>query len=314
MSKHMTRTVVAAGYGGPEVLAVQDIELPDPGPGQVLVDVRAAGTNPIDYKLYSGEMGRDPGNLPMPLGMEAAGVIAAVAPGVVGYTGPLTVGDEVIVTNIRGGYAERVIADASDVGHKPANLSFEEAAGLLLVAGTAWHLLTRTAVGTGDTVLIHGASGGVGLMAVQLAVARGAQVIATASPARHDHLRKYGAEPVAYGEGLADRVRAIGPVDAALDLVGTDEALDTSVELVADRGRIATIAGFGRAAELGILALTGADGGQEIRDASRPEVIALAAAGKLEVTVDRVFPLAEAPEAHRYLQTGHARGKVVLVP
>jgi NADPH:quinone reductase-like Zn-dependent oxidoreductase len=182
------------------------------------------------------------------------------------------------------------------------------------VAGTAWHLLTKTAVGTGDTVLIHGASGGVGLMAVQLAVARGAKVIATASPARHDQLRGYGAEPVAYGAGLADRVRAIGTVDAALDLVGTDEALDTSVELVADRGRIATIAGFARAGELGIAVLTGADGGQEIRDASRADVIALAADGKLEVTVDKTLPLEEAPEAHRYLQTGHARGKVVLVP
>jgi NADPH:quinone reductase-like Zn-dependent oxidoreductase len=139
-------------------------------------------------------------------------------------------------------------------------------------------------------------------------------VIATASPARHDQLRSYGAEPVAYGAGLADRVRALGKVDAALDLVGSDEALDTSVELVADRDRIATIAGFGRAAELGIAALTGADGGQAIRDAARPDLIALAADGKLEVTVDKVFPLNEAAEAHRYLQTGHARGKVVLVP
>jgi NADPH:quinone reductase-like Zn-dependent oxidoreductase len=314
MSTPTTRAVVAAGYGGPEVLALQEIELPEPGPGQVLVDVRAAGANPIDYKLYSGEMGRDPASLPMPVGLEAAGVVAAVEPGTDGYTGPLTVGDEVIVTNTRGGYADRIVVDASDVGHKPADLSFEAAAGLLLAGGTAWHLLTNTAVGTGDTVLIHGASGGVGLFAVQLAVARGAKVIATASPARHDDLRGYGAEPVAYGAGLADRVRAIGPVDAALDLVGTDEALDTSVELVADRGRIATIAGFGRAAELGIAALTGADGGQEIRDGSRAEIIELAAAGKLKVTVDRVFPLAEAPEAHRYLQTGHARGKVVLVP
>lgn len=310
----MTRTVVAEGYGGPEVLALQDIELPAPGQGQVLVDVRAAGTNPIDYKLYSGEMGRDPAKLPMPVGMEVAGVVAAVTPGATGYTGALTVGDEVIVTNISDGYSEQVIAEAFDVGHKPTTLSFEEAAGLLLVGGTAWHLLTNTRVGTGDTVLIHGASGGVGLMAVQLAVARGAKVIATASPARHDQLREYGAEPVAYGDGLADRVRATGPVDAALDLVGTDEALDTSVELVADRGRIATIAGFARAGELGIAVLTGADGGQAIRDASRVELIKLATDGKLEVTVDRAFPLDEAPEAHRYLQTGHARGKVVLVP
>jgi NADPH:quinone reductase-like Zn-dependent oxidoreductase len=310
----MTRTVVAERYGGPEVLALQDIQLPAPSQGQVLVDVMAAGTNPIDYKLYSGEMGRDPAKLPMPVGMEVAGVVAAITPGAAGYTGPLTVGDEVIVTNISAGYADQVLATAADVGHKPASLSFEQAAGLLLVGGTAWHLLTKTRVGTGDTVLIHGASGGVGLMAVQLAVARGAKVIATASPARHDQLRGYGAEPVAYGDGLADRVRAIGPVDAALDLVGTDEALDTSVELVADRGRIATIAGFARAGELGIAALTGADGGQAIRDAARVELIGLAAAGALDVTVDRAFALDEAAEAHRYLQTGHAHGKVVVVP
>jgi NADPH:quinone reductase-like Zn-dependent oxidoreductase len=310
----MTRTVVARSYGGPEVLALQDIELPEPGVGQVLVDVRAAGTNPIDYKLYSGDMGRDPDALPMPVGMEVSGVVVAAAPGATGYTGALTTGDEVIVTGITSGYADQVLAASSDVGHKPASLSFEEAAGLLLAGGTAWHLLTKTGVGMNDTVLIHGASGGVGLMAVQLVTARGARVIATASPARHDELRRYGAAPVAYGEGLADRVRAIGTVDAALDLVGTDEALDVSVELVADRTRIATIAGFGRAAELGIAALSGADGGREIRDASRVELIKLAAAGRLEVTVDKVFPLSESADAHRYLQTGHAHGKVVLVP
>lgn len=310
----MTRTVVAREYGGPEVLAIQDIELPAPGDDQVLVDVCAAGANPVDYKLYSGGMGDDPAALPMPMGMEVAGVVAAAGSGVRGYTGALAVGDEVIATNVRGGYAEQVLVAGSDVGHKPANVSFEQAAGLILVGGTAWHLLTKTDVGTGETVLIHGASGGVGLMAVQLAVARGARVIGTASIARHDQLREYGAHPVAYGPGLADRVRAIAAVDAALDLVGTDEALDTSVELVADRGRIATIAGFGRAGELGIAVLTGADGGQAIRDAARPELIKLAAEGRLEVTVDRVFALAEAAEAHRYLQTGHARGKVVLVP
>ena len=308
------KTVAAVGYGGPEVLAVQDIVLPDPAEDQVLIDVKAAGTNPVDYKLYSGYMGRDPDNLPMPLGMEVSGVITAVAPEMSGYTGPLNVGDEVIATGVTAGYSEQVIVDAADVGHKPASLSFEQAAGLLLAGGTAWHLLTVTRVGEGDTVLIHGAGGGVGLLAVQLAVARGAKVIGTASPARHDQLRGYGATPVAYGDGLADRVRAIGPVDAALDLVGTDEALDTSVELVADRSRIATIIGFARAPELGVAALSGADGGDEIRAAARPELLKLAADGRLEVTVDRTFPLDEAAEAHRYLQTGHAHGKVVLLP
>ena len=310
----MTKTVVAERYGGPEVLAVHDVELPPPGDGQVLVAVRAAGTNPVDYKLYSGQMGADPNALPMPVGMEASGVVIEAPARAEGYTGPLQAGDEVIVTNIRNAYSERVIAAAAEIGHKPANLTFEEAAGLLLAAETAWHLLTNTNVGTGDTVLIHGAAGGVGQMAVQLAVARGARVIATASPARHEQLRRLGAEPVEYGPGLADRVRAIGVPDAALDLVGTDEALDTSVELVADRTRIATIAGFARAGELGIAALTGADGGQAVRDAARPDLIRLAAAGQLTVTVDKVFPLADAADAHRYLQTGHAHGKVVLVP
>lgn len=310
----MTKSVVAERYGGPEVLAVHDVEVPPPDDGQVLVAVRAAGTNPVDYKLYSGQMGDDPTALPMPVGMEAAGVLIEVPARAHGYTGPLQAGDEVIVTNISNAYSERVIAPAAEIGHKPANLTFEEAAGLLLVGGTAWHLLTKTNVGTGDTVLIHGAAGGVGQMAVQLAAARGARVIATASPARHEHLRSLGAEPVQYGPGLAERVRGIGPVDAALDLVGTDEALDTSVELVADRGRIATIAGFARAGELGIAVLTGAGDGQAIRDAARPELLKLAAAGQLKVTVDKVFPLADAADAHRYLQTGHANGKVVLVP
>ena len=255
-----------------------------------------------------------PNALPMPVGMEAAGVVIEAPARAHGYTGPLQAGDEVIVTNISNAYSEHVIAPAAEVGHKPANLTFEEAAGLLLVGETAWHLLTKTNVGTGDTVLIHGAAGGVGQMAVQLAVARGARVIATASPARHEQLRRLGAEPVEYGPGLVDRVSAIGVPDAALDLVGTDEALDTSVELVADRGRIATIAGFARAGELGIAALTGADGGQAIRDGARPELIKLAAAGQLKVTVDKVFPLADAADAHRYLQAGHANGKVVLVP
>ena len=127
----MTRTVVAEGYGGPEVLALQDIELPDPGQGQVLVDVRAAGTNPIDYKLYSGEMGHDPGaSCRMPIGLggwQASSPRSRPAP--TGYTGPLTVGDEVIVTNINGGYAEQVVANAADVGHKPADAELRASGG-----------------------------------------------------------------------------------------------------------------------------------------------------------------------------------------
>lgn len=310
---NMTQAIVATSYGGADVLEFRDITTPGPGPGQVLINVKAAGVNPIDWKLYSGAFGTDPDKLPMRLGLEISGTIAAVGAGVDG----LVPGDHVIAAGQIGGYASRVIATADQVFKKPASLSFDEAAGFLLTGQTAVHLLEATNVAEGDTVLIHGAAGGVGLLATQLAKARGATVIATASAARHDQLRGYGALPVEYGPGLEERVSAIGPVDAALDLVGTDEAADVSLALVADKGRIATIAGFGRAASDGFKALgggPGADPGTEIRLAARPELIRLAGNGELKVTVDRTYPLSEARQAHEYGQTGHARGKIILLP
>ncbi|MBE5468882.1 alcohol dehydrogenase catalytic domain-containing protein [Mycobacteroides abscessus] len=310
---NMTQAIVATSYGGADVLEFRDITTPGPGPGQVLINVKAAGVNPIDWKLYSGAFGTDPDKLPMRLGLEISGTIAAVGAGVDG----LVPGDDVIAAGQIGGYATRVIAAADQVFKKPASLSFDEAAGFLLTGQTAVHLLEATNVTEGDTVLIHGAAGGVGLLATQLAKARGATVIATASAARHDQLRGYGALPVEYGPGLQERVSAIGPVDAALDLVGTDEAADVSLALVADKGRIATIAGFGRAASDGFKALgggPGADPGIEIRLAARPELIRLAGNGELKVTVDRTYPLREARQAHEYGQTGHARGKIILLP
>ncbi|CPV52543.1 NADP-dependent oxidoreductase [Mycobacteroides abscessus] len=310
---NMTQAIVATSYGGADVLEFRDITTPGPGPGQVLINVKAAGVNPIDWKLYSGAFGTDPDKLPMRLGLEISGTIAAVGAGVDG----LVPGDDVIAAGQIGGYATRVIVAADQVFKKPASLSFDEAAGFLLTGQTAVHLLEATNVTEGDTVLIHGAAGGVGLLATQLAKARGATVIATASAARHDQLRGYGALPVEYGPGLQERVSAIGPVDAALDLVGTDEAADVSLALVADKGRIATIAGFGRAASDGFKALgggPGADPGTEIRLAARPELIRLAGNGELKVTVDRTYPLSEARQAHEYGQTGHARGKIILLP
>lgn len=310
---NMTQAIVATSYGGADVLEFRDITTPGPGPGQVLINVKAAGVNPIDWKLYSGAFGTDPDKLPMRLGLEISGTIAAVGAGVDG----LVPGDDVIAAGQIGGYATRVIAAADQVFKKPASLSFNEAAGFLLTGQTAVHLLEATNVTEGDTVLIHGAAGGVGLLATQLAKARGATVIATASAARHDQLRGYGALPVEYGPGLQERVSAIGPVDAALDLVGTDEAADVSLALVADKGRIATIAGFGRAASDGFKALgggPGADPGTEIRLAARPELIRLAGNGELKVTVDQTYPLSDARQAHEYGQTGHARGKIILLP
>lgn len=314
----MTSYVVATGFGGPEVLSVRDEQLGEPGRGEVLLDVRAAGVNPVDHKLYSGTMGADEGKLPMRLGFEASGVVRAVGADAEGVAGPVTVGDEVIVFRVSGAYAEQLVVPASSVVPKPVELSFEQAAGLMLTGTTAVHALTATAVRTGDVLLLHGASGGVGLMAAQIAKARGAHVIGTASLARHEYLRTLGVQPVEYGDGLAERVRELGEnVDAAIDCVGTDEAVNTSLELVADRGRIATIAAFGRAPEAGIKALgggPGADPGTAVRDAARLELVALVEEGALDVLMAGTWSLAAAADAHRSVVEGHNHGKVVLVP
>jgi len=316
----MTRAVVATAFGGPEVLSVIETPVGPPGPGEVLISVRAAGTNPIDYKVYSGAMGRDPARLPMRLGSEAAGVVTEVADGVLGPGGPIRAGDEVVAYRIAGAYAGDVVVPASSVVPKPSALSFGEASGMMLTGVTAAHALAAVGgVGAGQTVLIYGASGGVGLMAVQLAVAAGARVIGTASESGHALLREFGAEPVLYGAGLQERVRALAPggVDAAVDCVGGDEALDTSLALVADRGRIVTLLARPRAFDAGIGvigAAPGADPGTEIRAAARLELARLASDGKLRVVVAATYPLAEAAAAHRLLATGHAHGKIVLVP
>jgi NADPH:quinone reductase len=308
--------VIAAAYGGPEVLSVVDEPTPEPGPAEVRIEVRAAGVNPIDYRTYSGAFGADPARLPIRLGAEAAGVVTEVGQDA---AGPVAVGDEVIAYRAPGAYAAELVVPAQAVVPKPAALDWAQASGLMVTGVTAWHALTVTDVRAGDTVLIHGAAGGVGVMAVQLAAARGASVVATASPARHDFLRELGATPVAYGPGLAARVRAAAPdgIDAALDLVGTGEALEVSLALVADRARIVTIAGFAKGLEAGIKVIGGAPGadpGTEIRNAARLDLARLAGEGKLKVFVTQTFPLAEAAAAHRAIMTGHAAGKIALLP
>jgi NADPH:quinone reductase-like Zn-dependent oxidoreductase len=312
-----SRSVVASAYGGPDVLRLVDIDPGEPGPGTVLVEVKAAGVNPTDWKGYAGVYGTDPAKLPMRLGYEVSGIVSAVGPAVRW----LSPGDEVIAWRVRGGYADRIVVSEQVTVRRPATLEWSAAAGLLLAGTTAVHTLRATQTRDGDVVLVHGGSGGVGRMAVQLAILRGAQVIATASPAHHDDLRDLGATPVAYGEGLLDRIheaaRGTGHVTVAIDTVGTDEALDTSVALVADRQRIATIAGFGRAGELGIQALgggPGADPGTAVREAARAQLVELASDGALNVRVARTYPLEQAAQAHRDGQNGHPAGKLVLVP
>ncbi len=314
----MSRVVVAAGYGGPAQLEVREGAVPAPGPGEVTVQVRAAAINPIDHKISSGLMGADATRLPLPMGMEVAGVVTAVGADAEGPGGPIAVGDEVVAYPVTGGYAEALNAPATSVFSKPAGLDWAQAAGMTLTGVTAYHLLEATGVGPGDTVLVHGVAGGVGLTAAQLAIGRGATVIGTAAEHRHDALGGHGILPVTYGDGLADRVRAAAPdgVDVALDTIGTDEAVEVSLELVADRARVASVAAFGRA-DTGIQLLgggPGADPGTEIRDRARLEIADLVGRGDLEVVVARTFPLTEAAAAHRLVLGGHAGGKVVLLP
>jgi NADPH:quinone reductase-like Zn-dependent oxidoreductase len=303
------KAIALDSYGSPDDLRLR--ELPDPtvAPGEVLVRVKAAGVNPVDWKLAAG--GLDPimeGAFPMIPGWDIAGVVERA-----GMDAPeFAPGDEVF-GYIRkdwaqlGGYAELVSASVRMLARKPRALSWEQAAGVPLAGLTALRALDRVGVGAGDTVLIHAAAGGVGSLGTQLAVARGARVIGTASERNHDFLRSLGAEPVTYGDGLDGRVRGLSPdgVDAALDFVGGG-VVEVSQSLLKDRSRVASIAD-NTAAELG---------GHYVW--VRPDGAALAKladhadAGDLTVHVDHTLPLAEAAEAWRLSQSGRTRGKIVL--
>ncbi len=262
----MATKVVATAFGGPEVLSVVEADVPEPGPGEVVIAVKAAGINLFDHKVISGAMGADPDRLPLPVGLEVAGVVTAVGPDAVGPAGPIAVGDEVVAQPVTGGYADNVVAPASVVVPKPPAVDWPVAGSILSVGGTAEHALQIAAAKPGETLLVHGAAGSVGQIAVQLAVQDGVRVIGTAGESNHELLRGYGAIPVTYGPGLADRVRALAPdgVDAAIDTVGTDEAVDTSLELVADHRRIVSIAAFGRA-DSGIVLISGDDPETHVR-------------------------------------------------
>lgn len=321
----MSRIVRPTAYGSPDVLAVVEVPIPQPGPGQVAVQVRAAGVNPIDWKLYSGafhkiddkhrdDAGVDLAALPK-IGLECAGIVTAVGADV----SDVQVGDHVIVYPVAAAYADYVIAPVSSLIAKPAALDWPQAGALMLAGTTAAHALSAAAVQVKDTVLIHGGSGGVGLMAIQLAVRLGATVVATAAAANHQLLQSLGAIPVTYGAGLLARVQAAAPngIDAALDLIGTDEALDTSLELITNPSRIASIAGGPRRAEEGVKVLgnqPGADMGAEVRAAARFELATEAGAGHLRVIVAATYPLESAAKAHRAGLAGHTPGKLVLLP
>lgn len=309
----MARRWIATRPGGLDVFSFEEHDVPAPQPGEVTIAVRAAGVNPADAK----HVARGAGEFPRAVGYEVAGVVTAVGPDTEIASGPVEVGDEVLAFRISGGWATDVTVSAADVFAKPTTLSFGEAANLLLAGTTAAEMLHVTGVGEGDTILVHGASGAVGVSVLQQASRRGARVVGTASPARHDVVAGFGGEPVTYGEGLEERVRRIAPegVVAALDCVGTDEAIDASLALVADRGHIVTIAAAERAREEGLVAIAGAmPSSMAYRASVRAELVRLAGAGDLVVPVARTFPLAEALEAAALLMGQHPGGKLVLEP
>jgi enoyl reductase len=302
----MTRAVVFDEYGGPDVLRIAQVPDPEPGPGQVRIRVRAAGVQPADTKLRSGAWhGWAPVDFPARLGTEATGVIDAVGTDVDGFAP----GDEVLGP-ASGAYADAVVADAKQLARKPAALTWSEAGALAASGQTASTVLEDLAVRPGETLLVNAAAGGVGGMAVQIAVAQGVRVIGTAREANHDFLRSLGAIPVAYGPGLADRVRAAAPegVDAALDAAGGD-ALQTSLDLVGKPDRVGTVADAAAAARLGVRRLGTRRSGERLAG-----LVALAAAGQLRVFVWKEYPLDQAAQAHRESEARHLRGKIVLVP
>ncbi|MFG2397266.1 NADP-dependent oxidoreductase [Streptomyces lydicus] len=303
------KAISAKRYGDPDVLEYGDQPDPRVAPDSVLIRVKAAGVNPVDWKVLAGYL--DPmvdAHFPLIPGWDVAGVVEALGADVPEYE----VGDEVMgyvrKDEIQHGtYAELVAAPVRTLARKPAALDWQQAAGLPLAGLTAYQASRRVGTAAGETALVHAAAGGVGSLAVQILVAQGVRVIGTASERNHDFLRSLGAEPVTYGEGLADRVRALAPegVDVALDFVGGG-VVDLSQKLLKDRGRVASIADGEVTQKGGHLVWVRPD------SAGLTALGALADAGKLTVHVDAVFPLSEAAEALRRSQEGRTRGKIVL--
>ncbi|MFD9436603.1 NADP-dependent oxidoreductase [Streptomyces sp. NPDC060002] len=297
------KAIVFDRFGGPDVLHEADIEVPQPGPGQVRVRVKTAGLNALDGKIRAGMLEAvRPTTFPAVPGGELAGVVDALGEGV----SDVQVGDEVLGWSDTGSYAQYALATA--VAPKPAGLDWRHAVALPVASETAERVLDLLGVAAGETVLMHGASGAVGTLAVQLATARGARVIATAGPSNQDYLTSLGATATVYGEGLVERVRALAPdgVDAVFDLAGKG-ALADSITLRGGTERIVTIADFG-ARQLGI---TFSQGSPERSTARLAALAQDAAAGKLVTTVT-AYPLDQAATAQQVSDAGHVRGKLVL--
>src|SRR5689334_15011553 len=307
----MPKAVRISDYGGIDVLEVRDVARPEPGPGQVLVAVRAAGINPSEAAMRAGVVRQIfPLTFPSGEGSDLAGVIEELGAGVRG----VAVGDEVIgFTNNRASHAEYVLVEAANLTAKPAEIPWE-VAGALFVAGVTGVATVRAVAPTpGEAVVIAGAGGGVGVFAVQLAVRSGARVIALASERHHAWLRERGAVPVAYGHGVAERITAAAagvPVAAFIDLVGGGY-VELALELGIAKARIDTIVDFPAIQKYGV---KGEGGSEAASAATLAELAEAIAAGDLVVPIQRTYPLDDVRAAFAELEAGHVAGKIVLIP
>jgi NADPH:quinone reductase-like Zn-dependent oxidoreductase len=307
----MPKAVRYDGFGGIGVLRVDEVERPVPGDGQVLVRVKAAGINPSEAAIRTGAVAHlFPSTFPSGQGSDLAGVIEELGAGV-GGSSP---GDEVIgFTDKRASQAELVLVEVGDLTPKPQNVPWEVAGSLYVAGVTAWAALHAVEPREGETVVISAAAGGVGSLAVQLARRIGATVVGLASENNHEWLRSHGVIPVAYGDGVADRIRAAAPgrVDAFIDTHGNGY-VDLALALGVATERIDTIADFAAAAEHGVKTDGGAQAGPGAEVLA--ELAGLIADGHLDVPIAKVYPLARVREAYTELELRHTHGKIVLIP
>src|SRR6202035_3208189 len=306
----MPRAVRFDKYGGIDVLHVVEIDRPVPGPEQVVVRMKAAGINPGEAAIREGVFAKQwPATFPSGQGSDLAGIVEAIGNAVRN----VAVGDEVIgFTHNRASHAELVVVEADNLISRPTHVSWEQAGALFVAGTTAYAAVHAVSLKAGDTVVISGAAGGVGSIAVQLAKIRGAKVIGLASAANHTWLADHGAIPVAYGEGVADGIRAAsgGNVDAFIDTFGSGY-VDLALELGVAPDRIDTIIDFAVAAKYGVKT----EGNSAAANAKvLAELASLIDAGRLEIPIAEVYHLAEIREAYQDLARRRTRGKIVLVP
>ena len=307
----MARAVRFDEYGGVDVLNVVDVDAPRPGPGQLLVRVKAAGINPGEAKIREGMMHeRFPATFPSGEGSDLAGVVEEVGEGVTGFVP----GDEVLgFTHNRASHAEFVVVEAVNVTRKPPNVPWEVAGGLYVVGVTAWAAVEAVRPTAEDTVVVSGAAGGVGSLVVQLARRTGARVIGLASELNHQWLRDHGVTPVTYGDGVEQRIReaAGGTPDAFIDTVG-DGYVELALKLGVAPERTETIADFAAAQKYG----TQMAGSMSPDDPAQvlAELADLIDKGQLEIPIAGVYPLEQVRDAFREVERGHTHGKIVLLP